>query len=145
MSSDRVVQLLDRRKSDGTPYYAREDVLHFLPLVLLITAPKSLATLPPHLDKIMVDFSGKLGIAPGAGPEVIQKAIDAYYARKPVNPALAADFRDVLQVDVNRGADALDLAPAAAALHSFNQTRHVPIPQRGSLWGDDGGDSQKKK
>jgi hypothetical protein len=137
MTPERLVQLLDRRNSDGTPYYAREDVLHFLPLLLLIAAPKTLGNLPPHLNTIMLEFSGKLGVPAGATAQMFQKAIDAYYEKNPVNPTLLADFRDLVSLDSNQGTDKLETAPAAAALQSFTEARHVPVPQRGSLWDDE--------
>jgi hypothetical protein len=142
VTPDRLVQLLDRRKPDGTPVYPREDVLHFLPLLLLTVAPESIGQLPPHLHEVMLDFSGKLAVPDGATAEMFRKAIDAHYAQNPVNPQLIVDLRDVAKLELEQGKDNLDTAPAGAALQSFTEARHVPIPGRGGLWGD-GGDNKK--
>jgi hypothetical protein len=143
VTPQRLVQLLDRRKPDGTAYYPREDVLHFLPLLLLIVAPDQISNLPPHFHNLMLDFSGKLGLAAGANAEAFQRAIDAYYKQHPVNPTLLADFRDVVKLDASDGRDKLDTARAATALHGFAKERHVPIPQRGSLWGEEGDEKKE--
>jgi hypothetical protein len=135
-STNRVVQLFERKKPDGSPLYRPEDVVHFLPLVVLMGAPDSLDQLPATLEQIMRDFSGKLGLPPKAGPDVIQKAIEAYYAKHPVDPQLANDFRELVRLVTDGAADKLDTARAAAALHTY-QERHVPIPQKGNLWGSD--------
>jgi hypothetical protein len=143
MTPERLIQLLDRRKPDGTRFYPREDVLHFMPLLLLIGAPDSIGKLPPNLHNLMLEFSGKLNVPPGASGEVFRKAIDAHYAKNPINPQLIADFREVVNLEAKQGNDSLDTAPAADALRGFTEARHVPVPQRGGLWGDEGGEKKK--
>jgi hypothetical protein len=142
MTPDRVVQLLDRRKPDGTPYYPREDVVHFLPLAMLLVPPDQISKLPDQLHNIMFDFLGKLGVPADANAETFEKAIDEYYRKHPVAPQLRADFSELVKLKARQGNDKLETGPVAAALQSFTEARHVPVPQHGGLWGD--GDDEEK-
>jgi hypothetical protein len=143
MTPERLLELLNRCRPDGTPCYPREDVVHFLPLLMLLVAPDQVAKLPGQLHNIMFDFVDKLGLPAGATVETFEKAIDDYYRKNPIAPQLRAEFGELLKLKARPGNDTLETGPVAAALQSFTEARHIPVPQRGSLWAD--GDEKKKE
>jgi len=107
-----LLGIFDRRAEDSSWYYSNDDLLDFVP-VMLMSFGFEPSTLPSKLQKLMADFADRAGVTPEMSPPQTERAVRAHLMRNPLNQELVFEFnRGVKEERVTRGNE--DVAEAFA-------------------------------
>lgn len=101
--ADRLLHVFERRKPDGAYTFSDEDVRAFLPLVIMGLGESLPNPWPEPLQKVMEEFAVAAGIPAGATPDQVQKAMDGFYASRPLNVELLRAFQASVQEELKTG------------------------------------------
>lgn len=115
-NTSRLLAFFERQNEDGTYVYEDEAVRHFLPLLAMQIAMEwgPQAWTPP-IQRLMDEFVGGLGLPEGFDGTQLNEAVDAYYAKAGVDPALKRNFQELVRELFAEGSPQ-ELSEAAAKL-----------------------------
>lgn len=107
-----LMAILERKRGDGSFYYATEALFDFLPAMLLSYGIDR-EGMTPQVESLLGHFARRAGVAPGMGREQTEAAIQSYLARNPLDEELVFEFhRGTREERVGRGNE--DVAEAFA-------------------------------
>ncbi len=128
-NTSRLLAFFERQNEDGTYFYEDEAVRHFLPLLAMQIAMEwgPQAWTPP-IQRLMDEFVGGLGLPEGFDGAQLNEAVDAYYAKAGVDPALKRGFQELVR-ELFAAGSTQELSDAAAKLLGMEpQTIQAPAP-----------------
>lgn len=101
--------LFNQVSATGEPRFQRDEILHFLPFVLLSSTDGGP---PPQVENDVASFLGAfllhLGLDGDSPAEAVAARLSEYYEAHPVSPALLDGFLSVLR-DVGKPRDRAEI------------------------------------
>jgi hypothetical protein len=110
----RLMAVFQSQGLDGR-VFSDAEIQHMLPLLILASANDP-ALMTPDMRRVLTEFAAKADIASGMTDKETQRAIERYYATKPVEPRLLAAFRQFMRNEARDRAGAPGMNTAFAAL-----------------------------
>ena len=92
-----LLSIFERRDPDGTYHFSDGEVRHFVPLLVLVSGEALGDEMSVELRTLMGEFAQAAGLSAKSTAKQVQAAVDAHYAKFPVNPELLAAFKSVVR------------------------------------------------
>jgi hypothetical protein len=92
----RLLELLNRKRSDGRPVFPSRHVKDLFCLLVLSSGVRT-ELLPPNLQRMLGEFALRVGFS---GKGSLSNAVSAYFISHPLDPELLKEFRGWMKQDL---------------------------------------------